>query len=84
VNAGRVIGRVTATRRVAELGAARLVLLQPVDQDDRDQGDPIVASDPLVGAGVGCVVWYVNGSDAADAFDHRQPVDAAIVGMFDA
>jgi microcompartment protein CcmK/EutM len=83
VNLGRVTGRVVCSRRVAELGPYGLMLVQPVDESGVDEGHPIVAADPLVRAGTGAVVWFVNGVDAVDAFDGPQPVDAVIVGMRD-
>jgi microcompartment protein CcmK/EutM len=83
VNLGRVIGRLTCSNRVPELGAHRLAILQPVDEAGSPQGPPIVAVDALVRAAAGELVWYVNGYDAVDAFEDRQPVDAAVVGMVD-
>jgi microcompartment protein CcmK/EutM len=83
VNLGRVTGRLTCTNRVAELGAHRLAIVQPVDEAGADQGRPLVAVDGLVRASPGDLVWFVNGYDAVDAFDERQPIDAAIVGLVD-
>ena len=83
MNLGRVTGTVTCTRRVAELAVHRLAVVQPVDEAGRDQGHAVVAADHLVRASVGARVWFVNGADAADAFDAPQPVDAVIVGMVD-
>jgi microcompartment protein CcmK/EutM len=83
MNLARVAGRVVCGRQVPELGSYRLALLQPVDEAGADEGQPIVAADPLVRAAAGAVVWYVNGVDAVDAFDAPQPVDAVIVGMRD-
>ncbi|MGZ4430441.1 MAG: EutN/CcmL family microcompartment protein [Gaiellales bacterium] len=78
MNLARVAGHVVVTRRVAELGPQRLVVLAP-----EGGGVPLVALDPLVGASAGSRVWYVNGSDAVDALDVRQPVDAVVVGLAD-
>ncbi len=83
MNLGRVVGRVTCSRRVAELGAHRLAMVQPVDETGAVQGGVVVAVDAVVRAAAGDVVWFVNGYDAVDAFDERQPIDAAIVGMAD-
>jgi microcompartment protein CcmK/EutM len=83
VNLARVVGRVVATRRVDELGTARLVLLQSIDEHGVDQGPPLVAADPDVRAGDGSTVWFVNGSDAIDALAAREPVDAVVVGLVD-
>jgi microcompartment protein CcmK/EutM len=83
VNLARVIGRVVATRRVDELGTARLVLLQPVDEHGVPAGAALVAADPTVRAGDGATVWCVHGSDAVDALEQREPVDAVVVGLVD-
>ncbi len=78
MNLAQVAGHVVVTRRVAELGPQRLVVLAP-----DGGGAPLVALDPLVGASAGALVWYVNGSDAADALEAPQPVDAVVVGLAD-
>ncbi len=82
MNLGEVRGVVVAGSRVAELVERRLVLIQPLDEEERPLGSSLVAADPFVSAGEGAVVWYVNGSDATDALGERfQPVDAAVVGL---
>jgi len=83
VNLARVEGRIVATRRVDELGSARLVLLQPLDEHEAPVGRALVAADPDVRAGAGATVWFVNGSDAVDALPAREPVDAVVVGLVD-
>jgi microcompartment protein CcmK/EutM len=83
VNLARIVGRVVATRRVDELGSARLVLLQPLDEREAAQGAPLVAADPDVRAAEGSTVWFVSGSDAVDALPAREPVDAVVVGLVD-
>ena len=72
-----------ASRRVEELGSARLVLLQPLDEHEQPAGRALVAADPEVRAGAGATVWFVNGSDAVDALPAREPVDAVVVGLVD-
>jgi microcompartment protein CcmK/EutM len=82
VNLGRVRGVVVADSRVSELRERRLVLVQPVDEDENPEGRTLVAADPLVSAAEGATVWFVSGSDATDALtEGLQPVDAAIVGL---
>ena len=83
VNLARVEGRVVASRRVEELGSARLVLLQPLDEHEQPAGRALVAADPEIRAGAGATVWFVNGSDAVDALPAREPVDAVVVGLVD-
>ena len=82
MNLGEVRGVVVAPSRVAELTERRLVLVQPLDESHLPQGRMLVALDPVISAGEGALVWYVNGSDAAEALaDTFQPTDAAIVGL---
>ena len=83
MNLGRVTGRITCTRRVDELGAHRLAIVQPIDEMGADQGVALVAVDAIVRSSPGDRSWFVNGYDAIDALDTRQPIDAAIVGMVD-
>jgi len=82
MNLGEVRGVVVAESRVTELRERRLVIVQPVDEDGREEGRMIVAVDPIVSASEGALVWYVSGSDATDALpDTFQPADAAVVGL---
>ena len=82
MNLGVVRGTVVCEQRAAELVERRLVLIQPVDEAERDDGPPVVALDPLVSAAEGAFVWFVSGSDATDALDDpAQPADAVIVGL---
>ncbi len=82
MNLGTVRGVVVADSRVPELVERRLILVQPVDEDEKPQGRMLVAVDPVVSAGEGALVWYVGGSDATDALrDPLQPADAAVVGL---
>jgi ethanolamine utilization protein EutN len=79
---GRVIGTVVATIRCEELSVGRLTLVQPVDEHGHARGNPLVAVDPVCGAGEGLLVCYVTGSDASRAVPTSgQPVDAAIVSL---
>jgi microcompartment protein CcmK/EutM len=82
VNLGVVRGTVVCEHRTPELGERRLVILQPVDEDERESGRPLIALDPVVSAAEGSLVWFVSGSDATDALpDPAQPADAAVVGL---
>ncbi|MNI24177.1 Ethanolamine utilization protein EutN [compost metagenome] len=80
---GKVIGRVTATRKDERLVGTKLLITQPIRLDGTLTGEPIIAVD-TVGAGVGEQVIYVMGSMAARAVkEDGAPVDAAIVGIID-
>jgi ethanolamine utilization protein EutN len=79
-----VIGTVWATRKLPEFEGAKLLLVQPVGDDRKPAGAPLVAVD-TVGAGVGETVFYVTAREALMAYkkdlDHLTPCDAAIVGI---
>ena len=82
MNLGVVRGTVVCEHRTPELTERRLVIVLPVDEDQKESGRPLVALDPLVSAAEGNLVWYVSGSDATDALaDPAQPADAAVVGL---
>ncbi len=82
MNLGVIRGVVVAESRAKELAERRLVVVQPVDEDGRNEGRMLVAVDPIVSASDGALVWFVSGSDATDALlDTFQPADAAVVGL---
>lgn len=79
----RVIGDVVATCKDPSLGGLKLLLLQPVDTSSQPTGRALVAADSA-GAGVGELVFFVRGKEAAFPFYPAQPpVDAAVVGIVD-
>lgn len=81
---GRVLGSVVAERKVPGLSGVRLLLVQPLDGQQRAVGGPEVACD-TVSAGPGDVVTLVGSREAALALPQTfVPVDAAIVGIVDA
>lgn len=80
---GEVIGTVVAERKAEGLTGAKLMLVQPLDEQRRAVGPRQVAVD-TVRAGVGDFVYLVGSREAALACDPTfVPVDAAIVGIVD-
>ena len=80
---GKVIGTVVATRKDEKLIGSKLMITQPLDINLNSKGEPFIAVD-TVGAGVGEIILYVNGTAgriAARKLD--SPIDAAIVGIVD-
>jgi len=84
-----VIGQVVATKKDDSMVGRKLLLLRPklVDESDpakfRDGQNTIVAVD-TVGAGLGELVMFCQGSSARQAAGLKElPVDAAIVGIVD-
>lgn len=81
---GQVTGTVVATQKSDGLKGVKLLLVQPLDEDQQPRGGPEVAAD-TVQAGVGDLVYLVGSREAALALDPTfVPVDAAIVGIVDA
>jgi len=81
---GRVIGTVVATRRYAGLDGVKLLMVQPLDDQLADKGDPHVAADATAQAGPRDVVTLVGSREAALALEETfVPVDAAIVAIVD-
>ena len=78
---GRVIGRLVATRRYTGTEGVALQWVQPLDEDGRPQGEPLVACS-VVSTGPGDLVHFVDGREGALACPEPfVPVDAAILGF---
>lgn len=76
----RVIGRVVATRKVEGLEGVALQWIQPLGEEGRASGPPIVACAGSQ-SGPGDLVFFVDGREASMALPVRfVPVDAAVVG----
>lgn len=84
----RVIGTVVATKKAEGMQGLKLLVVEPVDPDDRATGEPHVAID-VAQAGEGDLVTCVGSREAALAAPHQTgkssfvPVDAAIIGVVD-
>jgi len=86
---GRITGSLVATQKVASMVGQKLLIIEPLRVNEKDQSDlqptgrTFVAVD-TVGAGEGEVVLCVQGSSARFTPETKQlPVDAAIVGIVD-
>jgi ethanolamine utilization protein EutN len=80
----RVVGELTATRKHPSHEGRSVLLVQPLNLDGSERGDPLVALD-AVGAGVGDRVLVVtDGYGAATAVNRPQsPIDMAVIGFID-
>ncbi len=80
---GRVIGTVVATRKVASLKSVKLLLVQPLDEDGKPKGEPVVACDTQQ-SGPGETVFYIGGREASLPLPEPfNPSDATITGIID-
>ena len=80
---GKVIGRVVSTRKVESFEGLKLLLVQPVDENLKEYGDPIVTVD-TVRSNIGQIIYYEVSKEASMVLDKiMNPCDAAIVGIVD-
>ncbi len=82
---GRVLGEVVATQKHPSHQGRKLLLVQPVNPDDSERGETVLALDS-VDAGVGDRVLVVQEGYAAMSAAGRidAPIDMTIVGVVDA
>jgi microcompartment protein CcmK/EutM len=80
----RVIDNVVATQKHQSHVARKILLVQPLDLEGQDAGDPIVALDS-VSAGIGDRVLVVQEGFSAMTSVGRpnSPIDAAVIGVID-
>ncbi|HWF13656.1 MAG TPA: EutN/CcmL family microcompartment protein [Candidatus Acidoferrales bacterium] len=81
---GLVIGDVVATQKVPSHEGRKILMVQPIQLDGSDRGDPILALD-AVGAGIGeRVLLTTEGFSAMTAVGRpNSPIDAAVIGVID-
>jgi len=81
---GRVIGTVVASTKVSGLEGVRFLIVQPLDKEQNEVGEPVVAADGVAMAGPDELVYFVASREAALACPETfVPVDHAIVGIVD-
>ncbi len=80
---GRVTGTVVSTMKLESLEGIKLLLVQPLDENMENSGNPLVACD-TVQSGTGDLVIYEGGREAALTLDNwYNPSDAAVIGIID-
>ena len=72
---GHVIGKVTLSQQEASYHGGRFLLVRPWAVGSQAAGPTLVVYDNL-GAGLGHLIGYVEGSEAAVPFAQPTPVDA--------
>ena len=79
----RVIGTVVSTVKNESLHGRKFLLVQTLNADLMPKGAPMIALDS-VGAGVGELVFWCRGKEAAFPFKRDEtPTDCTIVGIID-
>ena len=66
---GRVIGSVVATVKAEGLDGVKLLIVQPLTEEQEPSGAPVVAADAVRMAGPGELVYVVASREAAEALD---------------
>ena len=81
---GRVIGDVVATQKDASHRGRKILVVQPLQLDGSDRGEPVLALD-AVDAGVGDrVLLATEGFSAMTAVGRpHSPIDMAVIGVID-
>ena len=79
----KVIGNVVCTQKHESFAGAKLVLLQPVDENLEKTGDPIVGID-LLSACTGDLIYYETSKEAGRILETvMNPCDVAVMGIID-
>lgn len=80
----RVLGNVVATQKHASHEGRKILVVQPLNLDGSNRGDPVLALD-AVDAGAGDRVLVVQeGWSAMTSVERPQsPIDMAVVGVID-
>lgn len=89
---GTVIGRVTLSKTVKPLEGGRFLVVSPFGREQFAAGlnaprgmgkDPSLVIYDDIGGGVGDVIGYVEGREAAQPFELPTPVDAINAALVD-
>lgn len=86
---GEVIGRLTLSRQHANLPAGRLLIVRPLTraavlEGAATRGEDLVVFDQNLGAGVGSIIGFSEGREAANPFGKtRVPIDAYCACLID-
>jgi len=81
---GRVIGDVVATQKAPSHEGRKILVVQPLQLDGSDRGEPVLALDS-VDAGIGDrVLLTTEGFSAMTSVGRpNSPIDTAVIGVID-
>lgn len=83
MNLGRVIGTVISSQKVKSLDGIKLLIVQPLDENLENLGEPVVATDSQQ-AGEGQIVTFIGGREASLPLPVPfNPSDATITSIVD-
>ena len=81
---GKVIGTLVASVKYEGLEGVKFLVVQPLDKNKKPIGDPLAAADATAMAGLGELIYYEGGREAAMALPTTfVPVDHSIIGIVD-
>jgi len=89
---GRVIGRVTLSQAVPSVTGARWLIVNPLGREQYLQGlegevslsrEPSLVAYDALGGGVGQIIGFVEGREAAVPFASPTPIDAICTALVD-
>jgi ethanolamine utilization protein EutN len=82
---GLVIGDIVATQKAPSHKGRKILVIQPLNLDGSDRGDPVLALD-AVDAGIGDrVLLTTEGFSAMTSVGRpNSPIDSAVIGVIDA
>jgi len=89
---GFVIGRVTLSKVVPQLEGGRWLIISPSNRESFPNGsspEPVVTKEPSLvvydslGGGVGDLIGFVEGREAAQPFPTPPPIDAINAALID-
>jgi microcompartment protein CcmK/EutM len=79
----RVVGTVVATMKSPTLHEKKILIVQPINKNGKDQGSKLLALDS-VGAGAGETVYCCRGREASFPWlPNEAPTDVTIVAIVD-
>ena len=80
---GKIIGRVVCSQKIEEFDGAKFLLVQPLDENLNNAGEPIVATDKIQ-AGLNEIVYYETSKEAGRIYETvMNPSDASVMGIVD-
>ncbi len=80
---GKVIGTLVSTTKLKAFEGVKFLIVQPLDENLKPKGSPLVASDSQQ-AGPGQIVTYIGGREASMPLpDPFNPSDATITSIVD-
>lgn len=82
--AAKVIGNMVCTHKNENLRGLKLLIVQPVDDQLRDKGKPLVAIDTIGQSGEGDLVYLAKSKESSIPLNKELvPSDAGILGIID-